>query len=66
MKIKNITSSIRNVKDLLTGETIMVNPNEIVEFKKAEFNTTQFNVIETKTETKTETKETKITEKEVI
>ena len=62
MKIQNITSSIRSVKNLLTGDIMMVNPNEIVELDKVEFNTIQFSVIQAKTEQK----EKKITEKEVI
>ena len=62
MKIQNITSSIRSVKNLLTGDIMMVNPNEIVELDKVEFNTIQFSVIKDKTEQK----EKKITEKEVI
>lgn len=62
MKIQNITSSIRSVKDLSTNEIIMVKPNEIVELEKVEFNTIQFKVIKAKIEQK----EKKITEKEVI
>ena len=45
MKLKNKTSTIRLVIDLSKNEQILVKPNEIIEVKKAEFNTSEFEVI---------------------
>lgn len=62
MKIKNKTSSTKQLTDLTTGKLMEVEGKKTIELDRASFNENAFEVVKDNIEQK----EKKITEKEVI